>query len=158
MSYVQDYTRDQSGKTSLFDIKICPYSSSNCNVLTHHYLVKNAAQTRQYFPFPSTPDNTVFFIPDRILQDPRAMSNFVIPHATQQECFNIDPCDLYASSYCCKNKQNTIITNTKVDDGVQPKSKTPVTTSSFILFIVLLILAMFAFLGLCFGAMKYFSK
>jgi hypothetical protein len=40
-------------------------------------------------------------VPDRIVQDAKALNKYVLSAAISQKCFNIDPCDIYTSKYCC---------------------------------------------------------
>ena len=158
MSYVQDYSRDPSGKTNLYDVKVCKHGWANCQILTGQYMFKNDVPARQFFPFPATPDNVLFFVDDRVLQDPRAVSTFIIPHAVAQECFKIDPCDIYASSYCCSANKQSEQTKKTQDTLTELNKDTKISTATFVLFIVVMCLAMIAFLGLTLVAVKIFPK
>jgi hypothetical protein len=126
MSYITQYSKP--GNSTLYDVKVC--NQNRCDVMMDQYKFVNGAPNEQMFPFPSTSDNKLFMVGERIVQDKNAFNQLVLHHAKKQQCFDIDPCDVYTSEYCCKpavpeqkNQKNAITVQEEIkvsnsDDGI----------------------------------------
>lgn len=103
MGEVADYTK----VGGLYDVKIC--NKQGCSVETGHYKIKNPepeGESKQVYSFPSTADNTIIFVPGRVVEDKQAFSKYVIGQTkTQQTCYNIDPCNVYTKELCCETSE-----------------------------------------------------
>jgi len=132
MAYITQYSK--IGNNTLYDAKVC--MNDKCDIITDQYKVMNDHPDTQIFPLPSTQDNRVLMVPERIMHDDKAFEKYVKAYANKQDCFLMDPCDVYSSSHCCSSSVTT--------DSSAGTTETSVTTETstlglFIFFIVVII-------------------
>ena len=133
MAYVTQYSK--VGNNTLYDAKVC--MNDKCDVITDQYKVMNDHPDTQIFPLPSTQDNRVIMVPERIMHDDKAFNEYVKAHANKQDCFLMDPCDVYSSAHCCpKNQTKTSLVTTE-SDGTETSGTS--TLGLFIFFVVVII-------------------
>jgi len=116
MSVVSQYSK--VGNSTLYDAKVCV--RDKCDIIVDQYRFVNGSPSDQIFAFPSTADNKVFMVGERIVQDSKAFQDLVINNAKKQTCFDIDPCDVYTAEYCCSTKQ---VPSTKGTTPTTPPSQ-----------------------------------
>lgn len=121
MAQITQYSK-VNNTNPLYDAKLC--YNDNCNILKNQYKFTNDSPKTQMFPFPSTSDGKVFMVPDRIAQDADALKRYVIDNARSQSCFNIDPCDVYTSKYCCAPVSASNISTTTTTTNASGASNT----------------------------------
>jgi hypothetical protein len=106
MSVLQYSRRDING---LYDIKIC--NNQGCTVEVGFYKLKNPFPTgddKQVYSFPTTPENDIFFVPSRVVEDPVAFKSHVLDQTRKLvSCLEIDPCNVHTQLWCCT--QNELI-------------------------------------------------
>lgn len=145
MSYVTQYSK--VGTNTLYDAKVC--TDDKCHIITDQYKLTNKYPSDQMFPFPSTKDNLVVMVPDRIMHDDKAFDSYVIAHATKQKCFSIDPCDVYSSRHCCSPTSSSSSSST-TEEAPQNTSNTSWLMLSLFFLFVLIFLIVLALLGYAF--------
>lgn len=139
MTYVTQYSK-ASNTNPLYDAKVC--LNDRCNILQNQYKFENMDPKNQIFPFPSTSDNKVFMVPNRVAQDEQALKEYVISKAKSQTCFDIDPCDVYTSKYCCPPKgtlsseQTKTVSSEDTKNTETPNAPTGVSNGALALFFV----------------------